>query len=156
MNSCGTVNTLFIFRIILSHLTRLMKTENFQKSWFQECCKNFGDRCFFFKSNKKYYESAASFLPGILSYSREKWIVQTTTKEFVKHNNFLCVSLLQTPKSRRSRHDGLKEKKIVQIETNNSFCHREIFNSIMDFKENKWVFNLLILQFLPLLTLCKP
>lgn len=92
-----------------------------------------------------------------MSYSREKWIVWSTTKEFVKQSNFLCVSLLQTPKSRRSRHGGLKEEKtIVLIETDNSFCHREIFNSVMGFKENKQGFNILTLQLLPLLALCKP
>lgn len=42
------------------------------------------------------------------------------------------------------------------IETDNSFCHREIFNSVMGFKENKQGFNILTSQLLPLLALCKP
>lgn len=137
-----------------------MKTEkNFQKSWFQECFKNLGSECFFFKSNKKYYGSAALFLrwqlPGILSYSRAKWIVQSTKQRNLLNRVISFVYLY-------CRHDGLKEKKkqckkrkTVQ-ETDNSFCHREIFSSLMGFKENKWGFNLLTLQLLPLLDLCKP
>lgn len=47
-----------------------------------------------------------------------------------------------------------EKKKIVLIETDNSFCHWEIFNSVMGFKENKQDFNILTLHLLPLLALC--
>jgi len=36
---------------------------------------------------------------------------KNTAEELVKQSNFLCVSLMQTPKSRGSRHDGLNEKR---------------------------------------------
>lgn len=138
-----------------------MKTEkNCQKSWFQECFKNFGCGCFFFKSNKKYYGSAALFLRR---HCQESCLIPGRNELYkALQRNLLnrAISFVYLScKHVNPEGAGMvvwKRKKIVLIETDNSFCHREIFNNIMGFKENKRGFNILTLQLLPLLALCKP